>query len=147
MLRDGTPPFGAPQQAARTALTKTQAVIGAITRGLGRPAFRAALSAALLVAASVLPVTAAGPTSLVNADVSPTTATTTTTITFAVTFRNSHGAPPAYVRVRIGGAMHDMHPTTGSQDWKKGGRFAFTTKLKAGTYDVTFFAADQNRAW
>ena len=115
------------------------------SRGLGRPAFRAALAAALLVAASALPVTAAGPTSLVNADVSPTTATTTTTITFAVTYRNTHGAPPDYVRVRIGGAMHDMHPTTGSQDWKSGGRFAFTTKLKAGTYDVTFFGSDEKR--
>src|SRR6188768_419354 len=119
MLRDGTPPFGAPQLAASTALTKTQAVIGAITSGLGRPAFRAALAAALLVAISVAPVTAAGPTSLVNPDVSPTTATTTTAITFAVTYRNTHGAPPEYVRVRIGGAMHDMHPTTVSQDWKK----------------------------
>src|SRR5918995_1762533 len=86
---------------------------GGFAQRLGHPAIRAALAALLLIAISVLPATAAasGPTSLVNAEVDPRTATTTTTITFAVTFRNSQGGEPAYVRVKIGGAIHDMRPS------------------------------------
>ena len=119
----------------------------AFAKRLGHPAIRAALAALLLIAISVLPVTAAsaGPTSLVNAEVDPRTATTTTTITFAVTFRNSQGGEPSYVRVQIGGAVHEMRPSTDSQDWKKGGRFVYQGKLKAGTYVVQFLASDEKR--
>ncbi|HEX5828849.1 MAG TPA: hypothetical protein VFY23_15090, partial [Candidatus Limnocylindrales bacterium] len=114
---------------------------------LRRPALRAALAAALLVAVSVLPATAAsgGPTSLVNAEVSPRSGTTKTTIDFAVTYRNSQGAEPQYVRVKIGDAVHDMRPSTASQDWKKGGRFVYSTRLAVGTHEVTFLAADAKR--
>ena len=89
-----------------------------------------------------MPVAAGGPTSLVNPEVDPRTATTKTDITFAVTFRNSRGGEPDYVRVRIGDAVHDMAPSTGAHDWKKGGRFVYRTKLKAGTYVVTFLSSD-----
>jgi hypothetical protein len=120
---------------------------GASARRLGHPAIRAVLAAMLLLAVTVLPTSAAGsgPTSLVNAEIDPTTATTTTVITFAVTFRNSQGGDPEYVRVRIGDAVHAMEPTTDSQDWKKGGRFVYRGKLKAGTYAVTFVASDAKR--
>src|SRR5690349_17130607 len=120
---------------------------GAFAQRLGHPAIRAVLAALLLVAISVLPAMAAGsgPTSLVNADVDPRTTTTTTTITFAVTFRNAQGGEPGYVRVRIGDAVHDMRPSTDSQDWKKGGRFVYKAKLKAGTYEVQFLASDEKR--
>ena len=49
------------------------------------------------------------------------------------------------MRVQIGGAVHEMRPSTDSQDWKKGGRFVYQGKLKAGTYDVQFLASDEKR--
>jgi len=124
-------------------LTHHSEQFAAITRRLGRPATRAALAAALLLGVSALPAAAGdGPTALLTPEIAPTTADTATTITFAVTYRSAQGAGPAYVRVRIGSATHDMATATSSQDWKQGGRFVYATKLKVGTFDVTFLAAD-----
>ncbi|MEO5965803.1 MAG: hypothetical protein ABIR11_10090, partial [Candidatus Limnocylindrales bacterium] len=108
-------------------MRQVTAPIRAFTRGLGRPAVRAVLASTLLVVLSVLPAAAGGPTSLVNPEVSPATGFPTTLITFAVTYRNSGGAEPDFVRVVIGGSARDMRPSAENQDWKKGGRFTYST--------------------
>ncbi|HET9346425.1 MAG TPA: SH3 domain-containing protein [Candidatus Limnocylindrales bacterium] len=109
-------------------------------RGAGH-LLRAATAAWLLVLALVVPVGAVeGPTKLLDTSVSPTSATPTTTITMTVVYRNREGSAPAYVRVVIDGTAHDM-TSDGSDDWKHGVRHSYSTKLPAGTHDVTFVGA------
>ena len=121
------------------------APVRAVIGGFGRPAFRALAVALLLVVCSVAPAAAGGRTSLVNAEVTPTTGYPTTVISFAVTYRNSGGKEPDYVRVVVGGTAHDMRPSSSSQDWKKGGRFVYSMKLAVGTWSVKFVASDHDR--
>ena len=62
------------------------------------------LSALLLVLAIVAPATAAsGSTSLKDAAISPTKGHPDTDIAFSVTYRNSEGSGPDYVRLVVGG--------------------------------------------
>ena len=113
-------------------------------RGAGH-LFRAVVAAWLLVFALVVPAGAVeGPTKLFDPAASATSATPTTTITFTVTYRNREGSAPAYVRVVIDGAAHEM-TGDGGDDWKGGVGHHFATKLPVGTHDVSFVAADTRK--
>ena len=113
-------------------------------RGAGH-LFRAVVAAWLLVFALVVPAGAVeGPTRLFDPAASATTATPATTITFSVTYRNREGSAPAYVRVVIDGAAHEM-TGDGGDDWKGGVGHHFATKLPVGTHDVSFVAADTRK--
>jgi uncharacterized membrane protein YgcG len=113
-------------------------------RGAGH-LFRAVMAAWLLVLALVVPAGAVeGPTKLIDAAASATSATPTTTITFTVTYRNREGSAPAYVRVVIDGRAHDM-TSDGTVDWRQGVRYHYATKLPSGTHGVEFIAADTRK--
>jgi len=113
-------------------------------RGAGH-LFRAVVAAWLLVFALVVPAGAVeGPTKLFDPAASDTSATPATTITFTVTYRNREGSAPAYVRVVIDGAAHEM-TGDGGDDWKGGVGHHFATKLPVGTHDVSFVAADTRK--
>ena len=101
----------------------------------------------LLVVLTALPAAAEGngPTALRDPAVSPTTGTPATRITLSVTYRNSEGSAPDYVRVVIGSVAHAMQPTSASDNWKKGVRYSFTTTLSVGTWTVRFEAQDRDR--
>ncbi|HYO44973.1 MAG TPA: hypothetical protein VES19_17380, partial [Candidatus Limnocylindrales bacterium] len=106
----------------------------------------AALLVALLVAAvTVFPaLAAAGPvTTLLLPAASPTGGTTSTVITFSVTYKNSEGLAPTYVRVHVAGLTREMSPNTSSDRWSRGVRFSATTKLPAGSWTPTFVATDR----
>lgn len=110
----------------------------------------AILGATLLAGLLALPVAAAaGPTRLHDPLVEPRQATPGTSITFAVTYRNREGSPADWVRVRVGDAVHDLHPTTAAtdpSDWKAGVRFEAVVRAPAvGTYAVTFISFDSRR--
>jgi hypothetical protein len=109
-------------------------------RGAGH-LLRAAVAAWLLVLVLVVPVGAVeGPTRLFDPSVTPTTPTPTTLITITVEYRNREGSAPAYVRAVIDGTAHDM-TGDGGDDWRKGVSHQYTTKLPAGTHQVSFVAA------
>ena len=111
-------------------------------RGAGH-LLRAVVAAWMLVLALVAPAGAVtGPTKLFDPVVSPTTATPTTTVSLSVEYRNREGSAPAYVRVIIDGAAHDM-TGDGGDDWKSGVAHHFSTKLAAGSHEVSFVAADR----
>jgi hypothetical protein len=113
-------------------------------RGAGH-LIRAVVAAWLLVLAVAAPAGAVeGPTRLFDPVVSPTTATPTTTVTLRVEYRNREGSAPAYVRVVIDGQAHEMLGD-GSEDWKNGVSHAYSTKLPAGTHQVSFVAADTRK--
>ena len=68
----------------------------------------------------------------------------TTSITFTVDYRNREGSPPAWVRVTIDGAVHDM-TGDGGDNWKKGVTHHYSTKLAVGVHEVSFEASDTRR--
>jgi hypothetical protein len=113
-------------------------------RGAGH-LLRAVAAASLLVLAMSAPAGAVeGPTRLFDPVVSPTNATPTTTVTLSVEYRNREGSAPAYVRVVIDGRAHDM-TGDGGDDWKQGVGHRYSTKLAAGTHEVSFVAADTRK--
>jgi len=115
-------------------------------RTLARPSVGAVLVAVLLAVASVLPALAAtgSITTLLAPAASPRSGTTTTVITFSVTYRNTDGLAPDYVRLHVAGLTKEMAPTTTSDSWSRGVRFAATAKLPVGGWTPTFEAADHN---
>jgi hypothetical protein len=120
--------------------------VGAIVSALGRSPVRAALASVLLVVAMVLPATAnAGSTSLKDPDVTPTNGHSSTDITFSVTYRNSEGSGPDYVRVVVGGEAHEMSGPAGDDDWKRGVRYSLTLQLPVGDWPVSFEARGRDR--
>jgi hypothetical protein len=107
-------------------------------RGAGRW-LAAIASATVLLLSLALPAGAAVVT-LNDAKVSPRSGTTATTITFKVRYKNSSGAPAAYVRVLVGGTPHDM--TAAGDSWHNGVLYQFASTLPAGTHSISFTAAD-----
>ena len=105
----------------------------------------AMLAAGVLLLAIVLPAMAGavGPTKLENPTVDPRTGTTATPITLIVTYRNTQGQAPDYVRVVVGESTYAMHATGAT--WKAGVEFTVTTTLPAGTNDVRFEARDAEK--
>ena len=118
-----------------------------ITRGRhARPWFAAMSGGILLVAVAAGAAGAVeGPTKLSNPQVSPRSGTTTTTISFAIDYRNREGSSPDSVRVLIDGRAHAMAQVGTGPDYKSGVRFAYTTKLAAGSHAVSFQASDRQR--
>ncbi len=131
---------------AAAQVVKVTRRIATIPAGPGRVSLHAVLVAILLAATMVLPALAvSGPTSLSDPTVTPTSATAGTTITFTVTYRNAEGSPPDYVRVSVAGSTLAMSPRATSESWKKGVRFAVSTRLPVGTWTPVFEAADRDR--
>jgi hypothetical protein len=81
------------------------------------------------------------PTRLFDASASPRHATPTKAIKFKITYRNDDGHAPAYVRVLIDGAAHEMAADPGSR-WQKGVVHRYSTTLDVGVHEVSFEAAD-----
>jgi hypothetical protein len=102
------------------------------------------LAALLLVVLAVIPALAAtsSATSLRFPTADPTNGTTTTVIAFQVTYRNTAGVAPQYVRVHVGNLTLGMSPRTTSERWSHGVRFEATTTLPAGAWTPTFEAGD-----
>lgn len=124
-------------------ITRCMAMTAAVA---GRVSVHAALAAVLLVVITVLPVLAvSGPTRLSDPQATPTSATSDTTVTLAVTYRNSEGSPPDYVRVSVAGSTLAMTPSATSQDWKKGVGFEVSIKLPVGSWDTLFEAGDREK--
>ncbi|MHB8890996.1 MAG: hypothetical protein ACYC65_03005, partial [Candidatus Limnocylindrales bacterium] len=124
-------------------VTRRSATIAAV---FGRVAVRAALAALILAASTILPALAtSGPTSLFAPAATPTSGMSGTSVTFTVTYRNSEGSPPDYVRVVVAGATHAMTPTTTSETWRKGVRFEVSLTLPVGSWDPVFEAADREK--
>ena len=110
-----------------------------------RQALAASVAAAILIIGLAVPVGAGeGPTKLFSPEVGPRTGTPTTKITFSVEYRNREGSPAAFVRVVIDGVAHAM-ASDGGTDWKNGVGHTYSTKLPAGTHEVSFEAADTRR--
>jgi len=110
---------------------------GASRRGL--PAMLGAVALVMLLAAPVL--AAMGPTKLEEPSVTPTVGTPATTIVAEVTYRNHRDRAPEYVRVVVGGSVHDM-AASDPLDWRAGVRFRWSGMLPVGTYEISFEAKD-----
>jgi hypothetical protein len=108
----------------------------------------AASSAAIALLALVLVFPAAavsGPTKLLNASVSPRTASPTTSITFTVSYRNRYGDAPVYVRVLIDGAARAMRVADSQLDYHGGVRYRLVTTLALGKHQIGFTASDARK--
>ena len=114
-------------------------------RGAGH-LFRAVVAAWLLVLALVVPAGAVeGPTKLFRpGGVRDVRRRRPRRSPSRVKYRNREGSAPAYVRVVIDGAAHEM-TGDGGDDWKGGVGHHFATKLPVGTHDVSFVAADTRK--
>jgi hypothetical protein len=111
-------------------------------RRTSRRGLRAMLGAVALLMLIAAPVLAAmGPTKLEQPSITPTVGTPATTIVAEVTYRNQRDRAPEYVRVVVGGSVHDM---TASEplDWRAGVRFRWSGTLPVGTYEISFEARD-----
>jgi len=108
----------------------------------------AASSAAIALLALVLVFPAAavsGPTKLLNASVSPRTASPATSITFTVSYRNRNGDAPVYVRVLIDGAPRAMRVADSQRDYHAGVRYRLVTTLALGKHQIGFTASDAGK--
>lgn len=86
-----------------------------------------------------------GPTKLLNASISPRTATPTTAITFNVTYRNRYGDAPVFVRVLIDGVPRAMRVADSQLDYHGGVRYRLVTTLTLGKHQVGFTASDARK--
>lgn len=103
------------------------------------------LVALILVAMAVTSVSAgSGPTRLSDGAVSPRAGTTADAIAFTVAYRNREGSPADWVRVSVGGDLHAMAQSSGT-DWKQQVLFMWSGTLPAGTHAVTFQAMSRDR--
>jgi hypothetical protein len=115
---------------------------------IGSGSWLAASSAAiglLLVALVSSAAAVSGPTKLLNADVSPRSASPTTSITFTVTYRNRYGDPPVYVRVLIDGAARGMRVADSKLDYHAGVRYRLATTLAKGKHQIAYTASDARK--
>jgi hypothetical protein len=103
-------------------------------------------AAVVLVLAMAAPAWAApGPTRLWDERVSDRSATTEEPITFSVSYRNREGSPADWVRVRVGGDVHDLAAVGDDHDWKDGVRFTWTGTLPVGNHSIRFEAMSRDR--
>lgn len=108
----------------------------------------AVVAVALLLIAALAPAVAhasSGPTRLSNPAASPASGVPTTTITLSVTYENREGSAPDYVRVRVAGAVHAMQPTSATESWRRGVRYAVSLKLPVGSHTTRFEASGQDK--
>jgi hypothetical protein len=117
----------------------------ALIPGQRTRALTALLSCALLLSLIfAMPVSAAGPLKLTAASADPGSGTAGDTFTFAVTYVSKDDAPPAFVRVIVGGKAHDMRPNNASDsDMRDGARYKVSIRIKtAGRFSYSFAAQD-----
>ena len=69
-----------------------------------------------------------------------------TVIRFWVTYRNGAGSAPAYVRVLIDGHARAMNAASSSDQYRRGVRFVYATRLPAGRHRITFRAMSADGA-
>jgi len=98
-----------------------------------------------LLLAIVMPALAGamGPSKLESPAVDPRSGTTASLLTFAITYRNTQGLAPDFVRVAVGDTRYAMHGA--GSDWKAGVVFTVTTTVPAGTFAVVFEARDAEK--
>jgi hypothetical protein len=106
-----------------------------------RPVIGAVAAVFALLVVLALPASAHEKSArLYGASVTPRMGTPATPIAFTVTYRSRDGREPAFVRVRIDGAGHDMGAShTG---WDRGVVYHYTTKLEIGVHSIVFEADD-----
>lgn len=113
------------------------------------PAIARRLALSLAIIANLLATTAtwgAGSCSsqshqpqLSNGRVSPSTGTTATVFTFSVTYRDTKGCAPNWVRLTV--ANVGVYPMSGSGNYDTGVTFTRTLQLPVGTYTYSFMAS------
>ncbi|MET1232872.1 MAG: hypothetical protein ABWY52_08495 [Candidatus Limnocylindrales bacterium] len=117
----------------------------ALIPGQRTRALTALLSCALLLSLFfAMPASAAGPLKLTAGSADPGSGTAGDTFTFAATYVSKDDAPPAFVRVIVGGKVHDMKRQDSSDsDMRDGARYTVSIRIKtAGRFSYSFAAQD-----
>lgn len=145
MLRLSPSELGAGEADASVGIRSNRRV-PAILRGVGGVRLRTVAAVLALLAAILMPATAASASisavNLADASASPTSGSTTTDIKFSVTYHDQARHAPGYVRVVVAGTSHALIDTSGSTDWRSGVVFSATFRLPAGSWHTTFEAGD-----